>query len=296
MTPEALVIENLFQIQDKHKQTVDFKLNPSQRKYDAQRTNRDIICKPRQKGFSSFRVAVQTVKCLGEVNTRAVLISHEAKSTQRLLDKARFYIEHMNSDAKPELGRHNRNEFYFPRTESTFYIGTAGAGALGRGDTITDLHISEYAWWESDALEHVAGIFQSVPISGTICIESTGHGRANDFFYMVKNHRSLGYNVFFVGWWEDDEYQIQVPEQLVGRWTPVGFERYFDEMADKYKLSEAQLYWYWIKLNEFRRDLKYMQQEYPSSLMECFQATGGAVFPNAKQVETAEWIEEYQYA
>ena len=233
---------------------------------------------------------------MGEANTRAVLISHEAKATQRLLDKARFYIDHMRSGDKPTLGRRSRNEFYFPRTESTFYIGTAGAGALGRGDTITDLHISEYAWWESDALEHVAGLFQSVPLSGTVCIESTGHGRANDFYSMVKNHRNLGYNVFFVGWWEDDEYQLEVPEPLRGRWSPVGFERYFDRMADKYNLSEEQLYWYWIKLNEFRRNLKYMQQEYPSNLQECFQATGGAVFPDVVLTEANQWVEEYKYA
>jgi len=243
-----------------------------------------------------LRVAIQTVKCMGEMNTRAVLISHEATATKRLLDKARFYMEHIKGDLKPTLGRASRNEFYFPKTESTFYIGTAGAKALGRGDTITDLHISEYAWWESDALEHVAGLFQSVPMTGTVCIESTGHGRANDFYYMVSNAKNLGYNVFFVGWWEDNEYELEVPEPLKGRWSPLGFERYFDEMAEQYNLSEEKLYWYWLKLNEFRRDLKYMKQEYPSSLIECFQATGGAVFSEAKLTEVQGWTEEYKYA
>jgi hypothetical protein len=38
-----------------------------------------------------------------------------------------------------------------------FYIGTAGARKFGRGDTITDLHCSEVAFWEN-AKELTAGL------------------------------------------------------------------------------------------------------------------------------------------
>jgi len=260
-------------------------LNESQVSYDLNRTKRDMIPKARQKGFSSLGIGYQVVDCLGKEGTRAVLISHEAKATQRLLDKAKFYLKYIEGPA-PELGRHSRNEFYFPKTESTFYIGTAGAKAFGRGDTISHLHMSEYAWWESDALKLVAGLFQAVPVGGTIRIESTGHGRTNDFHYMCMNAEKLGYRVNFRSWHEDDEYQRKPPE--VG-WSPEGFEAYFDEMKTLYKLNEAQLYWYWLKLLEFRMDLNMMQQEYPSSLEECFQATGGAVFRNINRVKSEYW-------
>jgi hypothetical protein len=142
MTPESRVIETLFKVQNKQGSLVDFALNPSQFAYDEVRTSHDLIPKARQKGFSTFRVAVQLAKCLGIEGTRAVLISHEAQATQRLLDKAQLMLKHIKGPP-PILGRNSRNELYFPKTESTYYIGTAGARAFGRGDTITDLHISE---------------------------------------------------------------------------------------------------------------------------------------------------------
>lgn len=285
LTPEARVIETLFNILNKEGKMVPFKLNPSQRAYDAVRTNRDLIPKARQKGFSSFGVALQVAKCLGVPGTRAVLISHEAGATQRLLDRAQLYLKYINGP-KAEMGRNSRNELYFPKMESTYYIGTAGAKAFGRGDTITDLHVSEYAWWETDGLKHVAGLMQAVPMSGSIRIESTGNGNMNDFFYMCTHAKSLGYNVFFRSWHDDDEYQRELPKD---GFVPVGFEDYFDRMKSMYNLTDQQLYWYWIKLLEFRGDLKTMQQEYPSSVDECFQATGGAVFPNVSLTPNSRW-------
>lgn len=285
MSKEAQAIEALFHILDKEGHQVPFILNESQSAYDSVKTNRDLIPKARQKGFSSLGVAYQVIKCLGVPGTRAVLISHEAGATQRLLDRAQFYLKHINGPA-PVLGRNSRNELYFPKTESTYYIGTAGARAFGRGDTITDLHISEYAWWENTGLRHVAGLMQAVPQSGSVRFESTGNGISNDFYYMVSNSEKLGYEVFFRSWHADAEYQRAVPER---GWTPEGFENYFQNMKLKYQLTEEQLYWYWLKLLEFRLDLKMMQQEYPSELEECFQATGGAVFSGVTLTPSQEW-------
>jgi len=285
MTPEAQVIETLFKVQNKQGQLIDFLLNPSQHDYDEERTDHDLIPKARQKGFSTFRVAVQLAKCLGKEGTHAVLISHEAQATQRLLDRAQLMLKHIKGPP-PVMGRNSRNELYFPKTESTYYIGTAGSRAFGRGDTITDLHISEYAWWENDGLKHIAGLMQAVPMSGTVCIESTGNGTSNDFFYMVSNAQRLGYHTFFRSWHDDDEYSM-IP---AAGWNPDGFEDLFLQMKEKYDLTEGQLYWYWVKLNEFRGNLKMMRQEYPSTLMECFQATGGLIFPDIDREVTPEWI------
>lgn len=285
LTPEANVIQSLFFIMSKTGERVPFALNAPQRKYDQNRTKKDIIPKARQEGFSSLGIAYQTVDCLGKYGTRAVLISHEARATQRLLDRASYYIRNLRG-CQAELGRHSRNEFFFPETESTFYIGTAGAKAFGRGDTINHLHISEYAWWESDALKQVAGLFQAVPINGTIRIESTGNGRLNDFYYLCSHADQMGYNVTFFAWWENPEYALPVPSR---GFRTEGFEDYFEDMQKQYTLSDEQLYFYWTKLLEFRLDLRYMQQEYPSSLEECFQATGGAVFTDITRVDSSYW-------
>ncbi len=274
LSKEARVIETLFHVQDKEGKMVPFLLNPSQRAYDEVKTRKDLIPKARQKGFSTYKVAEAVAKCLGIEGTRAVLISHEAGATQRLLDRAQFMLKHIKGP-KPVLGRNSRNELYFPKTESTYYIGTAGARAFGRGDTITDLHISEYAWWEGEGGRHVAGLMQAVPKTGNISIESTGNGQGNDFYYMCKHAEELGYNVFFRSWWEDNEYSIPAPKG----WDAVGHEFIFEEMREKYPfLTEDQLYWYFQKLLEFRGDIRLLRQEYPTVVDECFQATGHSMY------------------
>jgi len=175
LSAEANAIQSLFYIQNKDKVKVPFLLNPAQRFFDEEEDNKTIIAKARQKGFSSIILAKFTIRCLGESGTHASVMSAEAGATQRLLDKVQYYLKHMNGP-KPIYGRNTRNELYFPKRESTYHLGTAGSKVFGRGDFVTDLHCSEYAWWE-DAVKHQAGIFQAVPKNGNIILESTGNGR-----------------------------------------------------------------------------------------------------------------------
>lgn len=297
MTPQAKAIEALFYIQDKQGRKVPFKLNESQLAFDGVRTkrNKNLITKARQKGFSAFILALFAIDCMGQEGTKAVVISHEGDATQRLLNRVHYYLKHMNGP-QPILGRHSRNELYFPKTESTFYIGTAGSRAFGRGDTITHLHISEYAWWGEDALKHVAGLWQAVPLTGKIYVESTGQGRANDFYAMYKDHNSLGFNHFHRSWHEDSEYQLPVPEgwELKPPWID---SRHMEVMLDLTlrfpHLRNEQLYWYYQKLLEFRGKIGTMRQEYPSTPEECFQATSGSIFPTVTLQESLDWVTAY---
>ena len=285
LSKEGKVIEALLNIQDKSGVTVPFQLNPSQVKYDQQKGLRNLIPKARQKGFSTYGVGDQLVNCLGTPGTRAVLISHEAGATQRLLDKAQFMLKYIKGP-QPVLGRKSRNELYFPKMESTYYIGTAGARAFGRGDTITNLHMSEYAWWEGDGLRHVAGLMQAVPVTGRVTIESTGNGKGNDFYYMVKHAKELGYKVFFRSWWEDDEYSLNAPLD----WEASNHEIFFEELRFKYPfLTENQLFWYYNKLLEFRGDKRLLMQEYPTTVDECFQATGHSMYEDIPFQENKEY-------
>ena len=105
---------------------------------------------------------------------------------------------------------------------------------------------------------------------------------------MNENAEDLGYQRFFCPWWDNDEYQ----DDIRRGWAPEGFENYFQDMKLDYGLSENQLYWYWKKLLQFRLNLGYMQQEYPSCIDECFQASGGNVFDDMKAIENQEWFWE----
>ncbi|MGH9858319.1 MAG: hypothetical protein ACRD4B_10790, partial [Acidobacteriota bacterium] len=173
-SPERLVIESMFMIVDKDGNDVPFILNREQAILDALLSNRDRVPKARQLGISSYVLARFLVRCLTKRNTRAVVISHDEKSTQKMLDRVYYYIANLRGP-QPVIKNSNRNEITFPKMHSTFYIGTAGAKKFGRGDMITDLHCSEIAYWP-DPKGLISGLYQAVPRNGHIIEESTGNG------------------------------------------------------------------------------------------------------------------------
>jgi len=295
LSNEAKAIQTLFSIQNKDGTKVPFYLNGAQQfldQYDApNRRLRLIIAKARQKGFSRGILAKFAIRCLGKEGTHAVVISHEAGATTRLLDSVHYFLKHIKGP-KPDFGRNSRSELYFPLRESTYYVGTAGSRAFGRGDWITDLHCSEYAWWE-DPVKHTSGLFQAVPYNGRIYLESTGNGRNNDFYYIWDNADAMGYVRLFYPWFADSEYELDLPAS-VSIYKPdlPRFAGYLLDMQHKFKLIDRKMYWYEMKLKEMREDIKLMQQEYPFIPEECFQATGGAVFNNITLAASLQWIVE----
>lgn len=293
LSREAQAIESLFYIQTKEGGTmVPYTLNNAQRFLDSIDRNQGhlnlIIAKARQKGFSSILLAKFDIRCMGREGTHAVTISHEGEATTRLFDRAHFYLNHMNGPP-PVFGRNSRNETYFKKTESTFYIGTAGAKAFGRGDTITDLHCSEYAWWD-DPIKHSTGLFQAVPYSGRIYLESTGNGRKNDFYYIWKHAEGMGFERLFYPWFADTEYSLPLkPGQ--SKWKPdiPAHNQYMLEMQNKYHVNDMMMCWYEMKLRSLREDIRLMQQEYPFEPEECFQATGGSIFSSCTLQTNPRW-------
>lgn len=279
-------------IQNKDGTKVPFILNGAQSFLDENDNPggrlRVIIAKARQKGFSSGILAKFAVRCLGKEGTHAVIISHESEATTRLLDKVHYYLKHIKGP-KPDFGRNSRSELYFPLREATYYVGTAGSRAFGRGDWITDLHCSEYAWWE-DPVRHTGGLFQAVPYNGRIYLESTGNGRNNDFYYIWDNADAMGYTRMFYPWYADSEYELDPPiGKIVYKPDLPRYNGYLLKIQQQFKLIDRKMWWYENKLKEMREDMKLMQQEYPSTPNECFQATGGAIFNNVNIKKQLQW-------
>jgi len=90
MTPEAVIIESMFRVVTKEGEDVDFILNDTQKILDENLTGRDLIPKARQEGVSTYFLARYTAACLRRRNVKAVIISHESESTQRLLTRCQL--------------------------------------------------------------------------------------------------------------------------------------------------------------------------------------------------------------
>lgn len=295
-TKESVVIENFLRIADKDGNDVDFTLNTAQRKLDNELTGRDIVPKARQEGISSYVLARFTVKCLGQRNTRAVVISHDKESTQRMLAKVRYYLRNFKGP-KPIIKNDSKNEITFPKTNSAFYIGTAGARKFGRGDTITHLHCSEVAYWP-DPKEITAGLFQAVPLSGELVIESTGNGVGN-WYHKICMRAAEGrgrYKLHFFDWQSFPEYKIALSPEERGRiLSTLSPDLEEPELVSVYRLTPEQLAWRRMKLEELDYDLHLFKQEYPLTLDECFQASGRSIFRTVRYAADPNWKKKDQY-
>jgi len=289
-TKERVAIENLLMIADKDGNDVDFIFNEQQAAIDARLSGRDLIPKARQMGVSSKFLARYLVKCLGKRNTRAVVISHDEKSTQRMLNKVHYFLEYIKGP-KASIKNASRNELTFPKTNSMFYIGTAGAKKFGRGDTITDLHCSEVAFWP-DPKTLTAGLFQAVPRSGEIAMESTGNGVGN-FYHKMCTRAAEGksrWRLHFLSWLDFKEYNLQISfEEEQHIMNTLDEEIGEPGLVKNYKVTAGQLLFRREKLEELDYDMRLFEQEYPMTLDECFQSTGYSLFNHINYKPSKDW-------
>ncbi len=287
MTPEGLIIENMFRIANKDGDDMDFTLNSVQKEIDDTITGRDLYPKARQEGVSSYFLARYLAACLSRRNTRAVVISHDQESTQRMLLKVKYFINHMKG-AKPMIKNNSANEITFPRMDSMFYIGTAGSRKFGRGDTITHLHCSEYALWPNP-VELVSGLFQAVPRSGEIAIESTGYGQ-ND--YAARCMRAAkGDSIFalhFFNWQDFPEYTEEVTDEEASEILS-SLDPELEEEKLVPTLTPGQIKWRRGKLEEMGYDIRRFNREYPMTLDDCFKDTKESIFYKVLYNPTKEW-------
>ena len=287
MTPEALIIESMFMVVTKDGDDIPFMLNEAQRELDDNLTGRDLVPKARQKGVSTYVLARFLAACLSRRNTRAVVISHETGATQRMLKKVHYMLQTIRGP-KAVTENLSAHEITFPKTNSMFYIGTAGSRAFGRGDTITHLHCSEYAYWPNPK-GLFSGLADAVPLSGEIIIESTGNG-LNDYYNrsMRAAKGASSYKVHFLPWHTTPEYTLELTEEeeleLMSNLDEVLEE---DKLVDK--LTPGQIAWRRMKIEEKDYDLGVFKQEYPMTLDECFQSSNESIFYKVNYIESDEW-------
>lgn len=260
-------IETSFPIINKQAIEQPFVLNKAQNKFLENMTGRDIILKARQEGFSSFILAVFAYDFLFKPNSVNVSLSYESGAAEKLLDKVKLYIKDLGVPMK----YNSRNEMYNEAIGSTFYIGTAAALNTGRGQTITNLHASEVAFYK-DGYKLMTGLLQSVPSTGRVILESTANGMG-DYFHKEWNRGVGGDGAFtphFFSWTAHDEYQIPIE---------IGFRPTTEETTEmiEYGLTKEQVNWKREKVKQFKT-IDEFNQEYPITPEVAFISSGNPVF------------------
>lgn len=282
------LIGNLLWIDNKQGVVVPFRFNRLQRYFHTHKSGRNIILKYRQGGCSSSILADHFTDCILIPHTQCAVVSHEGRSTQRLLDRVQFFYDSMD-DPKPQLGAESRTEKSFPELHSSVYIGTAGARAFGHGDTIKKALLSELALYEDQDAERILnGVEDAVPLTGELTIESTAQGVDNLFYekYTKAREGKSSYRAFFFPWWWDDGYRLP-KNNVLSLPQDNGELVYTDEeqfLVNTHHLREDQIRWRRWKIGE--KGLLFYSQ-YPENEVDCWLIYGDPVFDSVLLTDLA---------
>lgn len=253
-------IENEFTIINKDRKEVDLILNSAQnelvRKATEMGLTRFYILKARQLGMSALILALYTVAFLFGKNERIVTIAHEASATMRLFDRVKYYIASFEkkNNIKIPLKYNSRSELVREDNGNTFYIGTAGSKAFGRGDTITKLHLPEFAFFPNPE-ELLAGVLQALVPDGLAFIETTANGfnEAKTFWDKTQMGETGFCGLFFGPQYEYTQEQLEQKKKELGRLFtqeyPMDAEEAFLTSGDLYFDSDS-LKWYLENVKE----------------------------------------------
>lgn len=239
--------------------------------------NRNLVCKHRQGAMSSGILGDMFTDCIIHPHIQCAVISHETRSTQRLLDRIQFFHDSME-DPKPQLDASSRSEKRIAELGSSIYIGTAGSRAFGRGDTIHKALLSELAFYE-DARTILNAVEDSVPLTGELTVECTPNGEDNVFYeeWVKAREGKSPFKAFFYPWWWTRDYQIPKGSNLAMPEDKgdLVYSSEEEELVAKFKVTEAQIRW-----RRWMIALKggLFWQEYPEDELTCFITVGDPVF------------------
>lgn len=256
-------------ILDKNKNLVPFRWNKTQRHFHEHRTGRDLILKARQVGFSTY-IQAELFRRLVSSTRTTITLAHDTETTQKMRRMADRFWEHCRfNEAQPARKYANSTVTTYPEFDSTSIIATAGNVEVGRGDTYTDLHGSEVAFWP-DAERIIAGAMQGG--NPDVVLESTPNGAQGYFYELCMDaleEKSIWTLHFYPWWWHSDYWLPLIDREELA---------YTDEekaLALKHDLRPEQIKWRRHKQKELR---SFFSQEYPEDPITCFLTSINSYF------------------
>lgn len=244
---------------------------PTQKNYLETHTNRDIVVKSRQTGFSTIVEAIIGHKTFTLPYQNSSIIAHDEDTAMNLFQTFMRFYDHLPDDKKPRKDWHSGLRMRLPVLDSYIYVDGANSDHLGLGRSLSNAHLSEVAKWHPSRAQMLfTEISQTVPEGGYLVVESTPHGRGGLFYnlYQAGKKNEIPYKTYFYPWWWDLTC-TRTPK----KGTILTAEE--QQMVKIYNLTMEQVAFRREKIAEIG-DLFF--QEYPENDIDCWLSSNDAVF------------------
>lgn len=255
--------------------------------FEAARTGRDYVLKPRQVHMTTWELARDIWFFFTRPGARVVILCQSDKDNSAPREISNRIITMLEGLKKkfPDAPFDKVSDTRWVRTGANAELRITGAGATeksaskkGRSGTIHRLHVTEVAFFEyaHDTLTAILECVPGVDAGTEITFESTPKGAAGFFYegYNAAKAGKSGYKAHFFRWFEQLEYRTKLaPNEVV---VPENEREH--ELVKIHGVTPEQLKWYRQKVADPSKGQAKVDQEYPSDEETCWLFDGRTFF------------------
>lgn len=283
-------VRNLYRVKDKlSRKSLFFVPNGPQENYLSTKTNRTIILKIRQVGFTTLSCIRALDYALWEPNAATGIMAHLQTVVSTIFqDLVKFPYNWFKKD-----WGHLYSPVENSDSSTSLSFKTDGLGRLlnsnmrvlydFRSKTPTFLHVSEASRIDP---ERLLGSFQGVPVNGEIVMESTPNGMGGEFHRQWENWRAMGslapYKGYFIPWYD---FYPEQPEDPKWEWPrDLKMTDYEKSLLQEYPgiITKTHLAWRrWCIEANCQGDPDLFENEYPTNDVDCFVTGASMVFSSS---------------
>lgn len=266
-------------------------------KYDQRRARDEVIAdkragipvrhfrlKSRRVGMSTLTEAETFTEVFSHDYVGGMIIAHDKKRAERLLDMAHLFYENLPDVLKIPLKGQSKDSLKFALIHSWIAIMTAENFEAVRGEGLRYIHISEFSEF-TNPWGVLKAVLQPLPrhVDTHLIVECTAKGAGSEAHDFWLSCHEYGFKRVFFPWFEDPRKAV-LPLSARDRAAlfEVVEESYPDmiERLSYYKLSPEQICWYYETVqNDCLGDEIHAMQEYPCDAEEAWVSGGEPLFP-----------------
>ena len=252
------------------------------------------VLKNRQAGISTFLLALDLFWAFEHKGLLGVFITHEEGSRDDFRSAIEVFFAETPKTHKVNYVRHNRNLLILKNASKFRYLiaGTSSGrkGGLGRSGSANFVHATEVAFYgNDDDLAEFRSQTSSLYPHRLQIYESTANGfnHYEEAWDLAKRDPTKA--AIFIGWWRDERNAFPLDHPFFSKYMPDGISSSLTPLERKrvrevreafgFEISLQQIAWYrWHLESEKINDQSLMDQEYPWTDQDAFQATGSQFF------------------
>lgn len=252
--------------------------HPEQRRFERERTGRDIVLKPRQIGFSTLELARDFQFARTHEGVQVVIVVHTGEAKAELFAAIHVMAKSLSEwGLLPEARENTKTGLRWEDTDSSIKVIEAGkdettADDRGRSGTIHRLHVTEAAYYRAPEATLTA-LFEAAGDHAEIVVESTANGVGNWFHRAVtqaRRGRFAGFAFHFFPWFDHPTYRVEPGSFPLEPETKR--ERYWERRLRALGCDQGQIEWWRGRVESHGIDKAL--REYPPTPDAAFEASG----------------------